>query len=66
MHVKKIISIIITSILSLIVAGLLIILIKNTIALKNNQKLHLMARLNEKLIPYQNENLSKFAEQYKK
>ena len=29
MHVKKIISIIITSILSLIVAGLLIILIKN-------------------------------------
>ena len=35
MHVKKIISIIITSILSLIVAGLLIILIKNTIALKN-------------------------------
>ena len=37
MHVKKIISIIITSILSLIVAGLLIILIKNTIALKNNQ-----------------------------
>lgn len=24
-----------------------------------------MARLNEKLIPYQNENLSKFAEQYK-
>lgn len=37
MHIKKIISIIITSILSLIVAGLLIILIKNTIALKNNQ-----------------------------
>lgn len=39
---------------------------KVIIALKNNQKLHLMARLNEKLIPYQNENLSKFAEKYKK
>ena len=39
---------------------------KVIIALKNNQKLHLMARLNEKLIPYQNENLSKFADQYKK
>ena len=39
---------------------------KVIIALKNNQKLHLMARLNEKLIPYQNENLSKFAERYKK
>ena len=36
------------------------------IALKNKQKLHLMSRLNEKLIPYQNENLSKFAERYKK
>lgn len=36
------------------------------ITLKNNQKLHLMARLNEKLIPYQKENLSKFADKFKK
>lgn len=35
------------------------------IVLKNKQKLHLMARLNEKLIPYQNENFSKFVERYK-
>ena len=38
---------------------------KVIIALKHNQKLHLMVRLNEKLIPYQNENLSKFSEKYK-
>lgn len=37
MHLKKIISIIITSLLSIIVAGLVIILVKNTVALKNNQ-----------------------------
>ena len=37
MHLKKIISIIITSLLSIIVAGLVIILVKNTFALKNNQ-----------------------------
>lgn len=36
------------------------------IKLKNNQKLHLMARVNEKGISYQAENVKKFAENFKK
>lgn len=39
---------------------------KIIITTKNNQKLNLMARVTEKLIPYQKENITVFAETYEK
>lgn len=39
---------------------------KIIITTKNNQKLNLIARVTEKLIPYQKENITIFAETYKK
>ena len=39
---------------------------KIKIILKNNQKLHMIARLNEKSVPYQTENLKKFVELYQR
>ena len=37
-----------------------------SITLTNNAKLHLLSRVNEKQIPYQSQNLTKFAERFKK
>lgn len=37
---------------------------KIKVVLQNNQKLCMIARMNEKSVPYQTENLAKFVEQY--